>query len=27
LRTVIASEGVLRRDWEDPEEDRVWADL
>ena len=26
-QTMIASEAVLRRDWERPEEDRAWADL
>jgi hypothetical protein len=25
--TMLASEQVLRRDWEDPEEDAIWADL
>ena len=24
---MVASESVLRRDWERPEEDRAWADL
>jgi len=24
---MVASEAVLRRDWERPEEDRAWADL
>ena len=26
-QTMLASEAVLRRDWERPEEDRAWADL
>ena len=26
-QTMIASEAVLRRDWDRPEEDRAWADL
>ncbi len=26
-QTMVASETVLRRDWERPEEDRAWADL
>jgi hypothetical protein len=26
-KTMVASEAVLRRDWERPEEDRAWADL
>lgn len=26
-QTMRASEAVLRRDWERPEEDRAWADL
>jgi hypothetical protein len=26
-QTMVASEAVLRRDWERPEEDRAWADL
>ncbi|GIK40570.1 MAG: hypothetical protein BroJett011_44030 [Chloroflexota bacterium] len=25
--TMIASEAVLRRDWDRPEEDEAWADL
>lgn len=25
--TMLASEQVLRRDWEDPEEDAIWAHL
>jgi hypothetical protein len=25
--TMLASEDVLRRDWESPEEDEAWADL
>lgn len=25
--TMLASEAVLRRDWETPEEDAAWADL
>lgn len=25
--TLLASEAVLRRDWERPEEDAAWADL
>lgn len=25
--TMLASEAVLRRDWERPEEDLAWADL
>ena len=27
LSTMLASEPVLRRDWERPEEDAAWADL
>jgi hypothetical protein len=27
LQTMIASEGVLRRDWDRPEEDAAWQDL
>jgi hypothetical protein len=27
LDTMLASELVLRRDWERPEEDEAWADL
>jgi hypothetical protein len=27
LMTMLASEDVLRRDWDDPEEDALWADL
>jgi hypothetical protein len=26
-QTMLASENVLRRDWEQPEEDAAWADL
>ena len=26
-QTMLASEAILRRDWERPEEDRAWADL
>ena len=26
-QTMLASEDVLRRDWEQPEEDAAWADL
>lgn len=26
-KTMLASEAVLRRDWDDPEEDLAWADL
>ena len=26
-QTMLASETVLRRDWERPEEDEAWADL
>jgi hypothetical protein len=26
-QTMVASEAVLQRDWERPEEDRAWADL
>jgi len=26
-QTMLASEDVLRRDWDDPEEDALWADL
>ena len=26
-QTMVASEAVLRRDWERPEEERAWADL
>lgn len=26
-RTMLASESILRRDWEQPEEDAAWADL
>jgi hypothetical protein len=26
-QTMVASEAVLRRDWERPEEDHAWADL
>jgi hypothetical protein len=25
--TMLASESLLRRDWEQPEEDRAWANL
>ncbi|MFP4394942.1 MAG: hypothetical protein ACLFTI_06730 [Anaerolineales bacterium] len=25
--TMLASEDVLRRDWDQPEEDEAWADL
>jgi len=25
--TMLASEGILRRDWESPEEVAIWADL
>ncbi len=27
LQTMLASEQVLREDWERPEEDKAWADL
>jgi hypothetical protein len=27
LQTMLASEQVLRRDWDRPEEDAAWADL
>ncbi|HZO26340.1 MAG TPA: DUF2281 domain-containing protein [Chloroflexota bacterium] len=27
LATMIASESVLRRDWDRPEEDAAWSDL
>jgi len=27
FQTMLASEAVLRRDWDRPEEDRAWADL
>jgi len=27
LQTMLASEAVLRRDWDRPEEDEAWADL
>ncbi len=27
LQTMAASENVLRRDWDRPEEDAAWADL
>ena len=27
FQTMLASEAVLRRDWERPEEDAAWADL
>jgi hypothetical protein len=27
LETMLASEAVLRRDWDRPEEDEAWADL
>jgi hypothetical protein len=27
FQTMLASEQVLRRDWERPEEDTAWADL
>ena len=27
LQTMLASEAVLRRDWDTPEEDAAWADL
>ena len=26
-QTMLASEAVLRRDWDRPEEDEAWADL
>jgi len=26
-QTMVASEAVLRRDWDRPEEERAWADL
>ncbi len=26
-QTMLASEAVLRRDWDQPEEDAAWADL
>lgn len=27
FQTMLASEEVLRRDWDTPEEDEAWADL
>ncbi len=27
FQTMLASEAVLRRDWDSPEEDAAWADL
>jgi hypothetical protein len=27
FQTMLASEEVLRRDWDDPEEDELWVDL
>ncbi|MCA9932354.1 MAG: hypothetical protein KC415_00415 [Anaerolineales bacterium] len=27
LTTMIASEGILAREWDTPEEDAAWADL
>lgn len=27
FQTMLASEAVLRRDWDRPEEDAAWADL
>lgn len=27
FQTMLASESVLKRDWERPEEDRAWANL
>ena len=27
LQTMLASEGVLRREWDRPEEDEAWRDL
>ncbi|MEJ5309007.1 MAG: DUF2281 domain-containing protein [Anaerolineae bacterium] len=27
FQTMLASESVLRRDWDRPEEDEAWADL
>ena len=27
FQTMLASESVLRRDWDRPEEDMAWADL
>jgi hypothetical protein len=27
LKTMLASEAVLRRDWDRPEEDAAWAEL
>jgi TorA maturation chaperone TorD len=27
FQTMLASEAVLRRDWDRPEEDKAWADL
>ena len=27
LETLLASESVLKRDWQRPEEDEAWADL
>lgn len=27
FRTMLASEAILRRDWDRPEEDEAWADL
>jgi len=27
LQTMLATEAVLRRDWDSPEEDAAWSDL
>ena len=27
LQTMLATEAVLRRDWDSPEEDEAWSDL
>jgi hypothetical protein len=27
LQTMLASESILRRDWEQPEEEEAWANL
>jgi len=27
LQTMLATEDILRRDWDDPEEDALWANL
>ncbi len=26
-QTMLATEDILRKDWDDPEEDAIWADL